>query len=292
LLSVIFVTKDVKIEKKLALYFFFEKSLFHPQLICFKYLAKFVLMPDLLKSEAIVLETIRWKESSKIVTLFSREWGIIKVIARGVYRNKSTFAGKLESLNRIDTVINSKDSRSLQILTEADVIDSFNVVRMDLERLPYALAILELIRQTVHEQHSDTIFFDFIIEMLNALKSSTDPPVIFIYFLLKLVSFLGFKPNFDICQVCEKPLASGYSFFSLENGTIYCQDCAEGAAMLRKIKSEEVDLLKNLQKYPHRKIAEFEGNDLPVQQFISLLIDYLNFHTEANLTVRSLSMLI
>lgn len=249
-------------------------------------------MPELLKSDAIILDSIRWKDTSKIVTMFSREYGIIKVIARGVYRNKSTFAGKLESLNRVEIVINSSSSRSLQILTEVDVIDSYNAIRPDLQRLPYALAILELIRQTIRESHVDTIFYDFIIVLLDGLRTIQKPVIIFIYFLLKLVSFLGFKPNLDECQVCNKTPSSDTSYFSLEKGTIFCQDCAEGAAMLRKVKASDLELLKRLQNFPHRKIDEFEVKDLPAQYFTTLLIDYLNFHTETNVTVKSLSMLI
>ncbi len=249
-------------------------------------------MSELLKSEAIILDSIRWKETSKIVSLFSREWGIIKVIARGIYRNKSTFAGKLESLNRVEVVINSRSSRSLQILTEADVIDSFNNIRPDLQRLPYALAILELIRQTIRESHLDSIFYDFIIVLLDAIKTAKSPAIIFIYFLLKLVSFLGFKPNLGQCQVCENQPPSEIVYFSLEKGSIFCRDCAEGATMLRKIKSEDLDVLRKLQKHPHRQIGEFEVKDIPAQYFINLLVDYLNFHTETNTTVKSLSMLI
>ena len=62
--------------------------------------------------------------------------------------------------------------------------------------------------------------------------------------------------------------------------------------MLRKVKASDLELLKRLQNFPHRKIDEFEVKDLPAQYFTTLLIDYLNFHTETNVTVKSLSMLI
>jgi len=249
-------------------------------------------MPVLIKSEAIILDSIRWKETSKIITLFSREIGISKLIARGVYRNKSAFAGKLESLNRVEVVINSHASRSLQILTEVDVIDSYNAIRPDLQRLPFALAIMELIRQAFRENHPDTVFYDYVLVLLDALKTIHTPAVIFIYFLLKLVSFLGFKPNFDECQICKNLPPSEFVYFSMEKGSIFCRDCAEGAALLRKIKSEDIKLLGKLQRHPHRKIGEFEVKDLPAQYLINLLVDYLNFHTETNVTLKSLSMLI
>ena len=249
-------------------------------------------MPEILKTDSIILDSIRWKETSKIVTFFSREYGILKVIARGVYRNKSAFAGKLESLNRVEIIVNSRSSRSLQILTEVDVIDSYNTIRLDLRRLSYALAILELIQQTIREGHSDTVFYDFIVVLLDTLKTVNMPSVIFIYFLLKLVSYLGFKPNLDHCPVCKNTPSSDILYFSMEKGTIFCRDCAEGTVMLRKIKSDNLDLLRKLQTHPHRKISEFETKDFPEQYFTNLLIDYLNFHTENIISLKSLSMLI
>ena len=115
-------------------------------------------MAELTKSIAFVLNTIRWRESSKIVTLFSKKWGILKVIARGVYRKNSPYAGKLESMNLVEVIISSKSTRSLQILTEVDLIDSYNGIRMDMDRFPYAMGIFELINQTISEHHADEIF--------------------------------------------------------------------------------------------------------------------------------------
>ena len=59
-------------------------------------------MAELIKSDAIILHSIRWQESSKIVTVYSREWGKIGLIARGALRPKSPFAGSLESLNYVN----------------------------------------------------------------------------------------------------------------------------------------------------------------------------------------------
>lgn len=248
-------------------------------------------MPELIKSTALVLNTIRWKESSKIVTLFSKKWGIIKVIARGVYRNKSSFAGKLESMNLLDVIISLKSTRSLQILTDADLVDSFNVIRIDMDRFPYAMGILELINQTISEDQADEIFFDFTVHMINGIKIAEKPAILLVYFLLKLSSFLGFKPNFFQCSVCKTSQFKNSAYFSIEKGTVNCKDCAEGANLFKKLISEEISQLNTLQNYPHRKIEELKINNFHEKNFIILLLDYLNFHIEELISITSLNLL-
>jgi DNA repair protein RecO (recombination protein O) len=248
-------------------------------------------MSDLIKSQALVLHSIRWKESSKIVTLFTRDRGILKVIARGVYRKNSPFAGLLESLNLLEIVVSSRSTRSLQILTQADLIDPFNALRLDMDRLPYALALLELLDQTMAEDQGDALFFDFTVNILQAMQEGRQPVLILIYFLLKLTSYLGFKPNFGQCSVCATTSFSSHAFFSLEKGSVYCADCAAGASMVQKLSADQVQQLAGLQKYPHHKIAEFTSPVLTDPSFIAFLLEYLNFHMDKSITLQSLSMI-
>ena len=244
-----------------------------------------------MKSQALVLHSIRWKESSKIVTLYTRERGIIKVIARGVYRKKSPFAGLLESLNLLEIIISSRTTRTLQILTQADLIHPFNALRLDMDRFPYAMAVLELLDQTMAEDHGDALFFDFTVNILQAMQEGRQPILILIYFLLKLTSYLGFKPNFEQCSVCATTSFSSHSFFSMEKGSVYCSDCAAGAAMMQKLSADQVQQLAQLQKHPHHKIAGFNSATIADPYFIAFLLEYLNFHMDKSITLQSLSMI-
>ena len=249
-------------------------------------------MPEIIKSRALILNSIRWQESSKIVSLYSREWGKIKVIARGALRNKSPFSGKLEALNLVDVIVSTKSSRSLQILTEVDLVESFNQLRLQLERFPYALAILEIINQVFDDEHPNDVFFDFTVNMINNIASVEKPEIVFCYFLLKLSSFLGFKPNFDQCKSCASKNFAGNVYFSIEQGAVYCADCAEGAHLSRKLKPWHISFLQRLQKYPHKRIAEFKPPDLNNFDYTSLLIEYLSLHLDQKITLNSFSMLI
>ena len=159
-------------------------------------------MASIEKSSCIILRSIRWQESSKIVTVYAREWGKTGIIAKGALRPKSVFSGKLESLNLVEAIISHKDSRQLQILTDLQVLHSFSRLRLKPDHLAYSLAILELLDHTLEEHQSDPLFFDFSETMLRRLEITERPEVVFWYYILKLSSFLGFRPQLQTCHFC------------------------------------------------------------------------------------------
>ncbi len=249
-------------------------------------------MPELKKSDALILHSIRWHESSKIVTLYTREWGKIGVIARGALKPKSPFAGSIETLNHINCTLSMKSGRELQILTGLHVLDSFNGLRLKLDRLPYALAITELLNLVLHEHEADAVFFDFTSAMLKNIETAQNPEIVFWYFLLKFSSFLGFRPQLKQCHICHSEPSSGSVRFNLTQGAVYCADCVSNSAGGMKLKHRHWQFLKQLQTYPHKKIQDFSFENAAGFNFTPLLLEYMNFHTEKNVVLKSLQLLI
>lgn len=249
-------------------------------------------MPKLIKSEALILHSIRWHESSKIVTLYAREWGKIGVIARGALKPKSPFAGSIETLNHVHCTISMKAGRELQILTELDVLDSYGGLRLKLERLPYALAVSELLNLVLDGHEADAVFFDFAATMIKNIETAPHPEIIFWYFLLKFSSFLGFRPQLKHCHICHSEPSSGSVSFNLSQGAVYCTDCVSHSAGGMKLKHEHWQFLKQLQTYPHKKIQNFSYENTAGFNFTPLLLEYMNFHTEKNVVLKSLQLLI
>ncbi|MGD9488325.1 MAG: DNA repair protein RecO [Calditrichaceae bacterium] len=247
-------------------------------------------MTSIIKTRGIVLSSIRWHESSKIVTLYTEKLGKIKVIARGALKDKSSFRGDLEALNELDVIISVKQARSLQILTETELEETFNAVKADWNRLPIALAILELINEVFDEGHADQIFYNFTVSVLRQTGELKTPFTAFWYFLLKLSSFLGFKPNLNNCQTCGADRFDSDVFFSVEQGAVYCDNCARGAGLSIKINPNNFDFLRKLQDYHHRQLKKFEEQSKSSYDFTNILIDYLNHHIDRKIVLNSLSM--
>ena len=117
-------------------------------------------------TSAIVFKTVDYSESSKIVTVFSKEHGKIALIARGVKKPKSKYANLLEVGNLLDIVYYYKASRSVQTITEATYLHKTLNIRMDFEKMATMMSSVELISQLLHENEINHPLFDFTLSFL------------------------------------------------------------------------------------------------------------------------------
>jgi len=184
-------------------------------------------MSEIVKSEAIVLTKLDYSDSSKIVNLFTREFGRITVIVKGGRNKNSKIGLVVDPMNIIDAVIYNKPNREIQLLSGAELQAHFPNIRNDYEKLRYAFAVLELLNeQYMQEEANSRLFIGVkrIFELFNA--SPEDPQIIFLRFFLFFLKELGFEISVDVCPVCNKKLAgSGFFGFLFTRGII-CDDCA------------------------------------------------------------------
>lgn len=243
------------------------------------------------KSQALVLKSINWKESSKIVSLYTREKGRVDVIAKGVRRKNHPQSANFEALNLLETIIYFSDNRELQNIGETALIDSFNKVRTDLEKTAIGLAILELMNIFFQQGEADVIFFDFLLTQIKALEQSGNSQIIFWFFVIKLLSYLGFKPHFEMCNSCGKIKTDDY-FFQLTSGSVFCKECIGATQLFVKLNRETHQFLNKLQKSNHKKITDVETPQQINLKSFNFLLDYLRHHTEQKVELNSLKMLI
>jgi len=244
-----------------------------------------------IKTSAIVLKSINWKDTSKIVSLYTREKGRLDVIAKGVRRKNHPQSSNFEALNQLETIIYFSDKRELQNIGETTLINSLHKIRIDLEKTAVGLAMLELLDTFFQQGETDTIFFDFLLTQFDALERSANFQLVFWYFILKLLSYLGFKPHFEQCNSCGITKNEDY-FFQKTSGSVFCKECLGDTQTFTKLKSDVFQFLNRLQKTNHKRIAEVK---IP-QQFnfakFNFLLEYLRFHTEQRVELNSLKMIL
>ncbi len=242
------------------------------------------------KTAALVLKSIDWKDSSKITTLFTRELGKLNVIAKGAKKSGSRYRGLLESLNLIEVFIYLSPRRELQTLGDISLEYSFNILRRDLLKTGYALSILELLDSFFAYSNPDNTFFDFNKQILQALEDSDNEQVIFWYYLLKLASYLGFKPEFSLCRKCGGQVMDDEVYFSMNEGSVICKSCLPAGENGLKISKVDSNLLARIQQTKHTEIALLGTSLNQKLNFTDFLLQYIQFHTGQKLALNGLKL--
>jgi DNA repair protein RecO (recombination protein O) len=178
------------------------------------------------KARALVLRTTDWSETSRIATLWSREFGKVRVLAKGGRRLKSAFENALDLLTLCDIVLLRKFSGSLDLLTEAQVVGRFPLLRTNLEALYAAYYVAELLADWTEEYDPHPNVFDEAVETLLALgtpDTATGPRLA--RFELVLLRELGFGPALESCVVCNTAVSVINLGFSAAAGGVVCPRC-------------------------------------------------------------------
>jgi len=182
----------------------------------------------IVKTEAFVLKSFRYGETSKIVTLFTKEFGKINVIVKGARTYKSKLCGVLESMNHVNTIIYLKENRDLHLLTNAEYKKSYTNILNDFDKLQASFRIIEMLNKSVIENDINESIFELLIktyEMLDETEKNIYQCVL--YFQIELVKILGLSPDFS------EPGNDLETFF--ENNEFY----------LSKSQLRELKILKN-----------------------------------------------
>jgi DNA repair protein RecO (recombination protein O) len=219
----------------------------------------------IVKTEAIVLKTMKYGDTSKIVTLYSREYGRIAVIAKGARGAAQKFGSSLDSLNHVQVVMYRKEGRELHLLSQCDTIERFPRLSTDLACLGPALGVLELIAAIAHHEEGSASVFAAVSETLAAMnRPDADPDVLLLHFEMRLLDLLGFRPDFSSCPVCRTNVndvrdGTNPGYFRLYPDGFRCSRCDSEGRGHTSVVHEVVSALQWLQETDVTQVFQGRG---------------------------------
>jgi DNA repair protein RecO (recombination protein O) len=201
---------------------------------------------------AIVLRHSDWGEADRLLTLFTRETGKLRVVAKGVRKARSRKAGHLEPFTHVRLQL--AKGRDLPIVTQAETVDAYIPMREDLLKTGYAAYAAELLdRFSYEEEVESSIPFRLLAETLGRISQESDAWLAVRYYEMRLLDYLGFRPQLFQCANCESPIEPVDQYFSLLAGGVICPRCGSGLPGLLNI---TVDALKYLRHFQRSGYAE------------------------------------
>lgn len=181
-------------------------------------------------TDAIVLGSIDYGESDRIVTFYTIDYGKVKGIAKGAKRSKHRFVNNLEPFSCIKLLFFQKQGRELVRIEQADILQRFDNLLLNLERLAQGSYCLELLNEMTPDGQKNEEVFELLRNFLERLDTGFDPQTLTICFEIKLLSLLGYYPHLDACVVCKQiPAQDEKLFFSSDKSGMICPRC-KGAA--------------------------------------------------------------
>lgn len=173
-----------------------------------------------------MLRSIRYGEADRILDLYTQDAGLVSGIAKGIRRTKSRFGGRLEPLSCVEFL--AYRGRSLDTITQAEVLQSFHGVRENLERLEIAGGLVRDVRAISGGDEPDRRVFNLLYRGLDALESGgPGSGAVGPAFGLKLSILAGYAPQLDTCMGCDTGLDAAEEplGFAPDLGGMLCAGC-------------------------------------------------------------------
>lgn len=166
---------------------------------------------EIIRTDAVVLRSTDYGETSRIVNLFTRDHGRLGVMARGARSPKSRFGATLEPMSWIQAVIHMRPGRDLQTLSEASHVEVFSNIGRSLERLSIGVRMIELTGALMHSGQANPVVLQLQVEALRLLDESGGHLAnLWPFYALRLAGLLGFSPSFTREDVQGLPQQGGW----------------------------------------------------------------------------------
>ena len=155
-------------------------------------------------SQAIILSRKNYSEADRIITAFSRDFGKLTFLAKGVRGVKSRKRGHLEIFNLLN--FSASRGRDMNLMTEAEVVNNFSLIRKSLKKTAVAYFLVDVVKRVTRDEEEHREVFDLLSEYLQKLETTTAMKSLRNDFSYKLLVLLGFWPSGKILTDTDRVL--------------------------------------------------------------------------------------
>lgn len=242
-------------------------------------------MPNKFRStrvEAVVLRHSDFGEADRLLTLYTREHGKVRAVARGARKIASRKAGHLEPFTRVKLQLAS--GRDLFIVTQAETVDAYPSLRADLALTGYAAYVLELLDRFVpDEEVASPSLYRLLTETLSRLASEPLPWLTLRSYDMRLLDLLGFRPQLQECANCGTAIQAEDQFFSAALGGAICPNCGRGLPNLWPISVDALKYLRHFQRSDYRAATRARPDAETQKEIETVMQGYFQFLLEREL---------
>ena len=202
--------------------------------------------PRSYQCEALTLKKSPMGEADLLVTLFTRDQGKVRAVAKGARRSTSRLVGHLEPLTQVQLSV--AHGRSLDYISQAQVIGNFISLKSDLTAVSNGFYVAELVDGFGQESSPNQPLYRLALETLQCMDQHLDSQWPLRYFELHLLRVSGFMPELYRCVECRKTLTPDQHRLSPAVGGTLCPDCRPEGVHVRSLSLRALKVLRLLDR--------------------------------------------
>ena len=223
--------------------------------------------------EGIVISEKAYGETSKIINVFTKEYGVIGMMVHGCRTLKSPLRSVTDKLSYGKFTIYYKKDK-LSILSEVNILNPLKEIKKDIEKLSYASFLVDLSEQVVKQTSLVSTIYSLLIESLLKINEGFDPLVIMNMIELKYLDYLGVLPVLDACSICGRK--TDIITLSSDKGGYLCSHCRTNEPIISK---KAIQLIRMYYYVQISKIEKLEVSQEVKREINEFLDNYYDRYT-------------
>ncbi|MFY0545082.1 DNA repair protein RecO [Brevibacillus sp. H7] len=239
----------------------------------------------LVKWEGIVIRSVDYGESSKVVTLFTREHGKIGIMARGAKKAKSRLGAVSQLFTHGYYLCKAGLGTSMPDLSQGEIVESYRNLRQSLTETAYAAYIAELLDRLTHEREPNPFLFQLLMLTFRYLDEGRDAEILCRIFETKMLAVAGIAPQLSACIHCgagQEPFA-----ISVSQGGLLCPACLSTDPYAISVSPSTWKLLRLFQLFDLERLGDIEVKPATRSQLKHVLRSFMDQHLDLRLKSRS-----
>ncbi len=236
----------------------------------------------MLEVDGFVLSEIPYGESSKIINVLTREYGVIGIMCKGAKSLKNRYRVPTMKLSYSHFNIMYKENK-LSTLVSADVINPFKLVKSEILLVSFLAYLTELTSQVVKQSNDIENIYDDFIKTILKLEDGLDPIVLTNILEIKYLEYLGVLFNLDECVICGGK--NNIATFDADKGGYICINCLTNEIIVDKkvIKMIRMYYYVNIDSIKEIKVDDVTKNtinkylDLYYERYTGLYLNSKDF---------------
>lgn len=233
-------------------------------------------------TEGIILKSFPLGEADLIITIFTLDFGLIKVFAKGPRKTFSRYGSSLEPFSYNKISFFGRDDSNLPRLTQADIIYSFQGLRDNLHNYMKSTEILEVTLNLQPERVNNKELFYILLDTLKRVDIESDLDKWILFYKIKLLKYSGLAPELSGCVICKSTAKSFY----IHEGAVICPGCIKGNPRKIFLSQGSINLYMTILRWNWDNLNRIKPSIILNQELNNMIDRHIEYRSEKTIKTK------